>query len=273
MTERQHIKTPSEMLLELVELSNPTSEEPQHFTDLANQGNALFLMRQGSKAVIGYFVSQWPSYAARRDFYREMNALGGLISEGVIRTESTAVGEGIEFCLKDRAEPSVTTTFVPLHGAPAFNVSEGDDRGIPLPGQAIATITVSLEAVVRERVVPPLLDAIARFQARNAILPYTFRVDHDSLYFQSQPKEFWISLSKQPLDIQRKYINLMVDLRESRNEHVKQDSSDAVPLFQEPLLLEALRGIEGRYTGSTYYTEPQKPNSSKASSENKPAQV
>ena len=258
MTELQQVKTPSETLLQLLELSDPASGEPQHFTDLANQSRALFLMRRGNQAVIGYLVSQYPTHEAARDFYRELNDPEGLKSQGC-RVETDEEGNDINFYFSDKPAPSIKTYFLDMERGD-FHINNETES--PLPGQAIMAIIVSLEDLVKEKLVPPALEAIVHYQAPSPFLP---------VYFNSD----FISPPIPPTEEERK--ELVSDIKKSvgtvrGGEVLTQETADSILAWIErnklastdtphiifnQLFFEALQGIKDRYKGDLNYTRQE----------------
>lgn len=159
---------PSKMLIQLLETTNPTDDRPQHLTELGNEHNALFLMRQGSQAVIGYLINSWPGYKERVEFFGKMEELK---REGVrVQTDTEESIDGSDFYIGASEKPSVRASFVDLSKDDRFSI-DGDP---PSPGHAMVTVTVSLDDLVQNPPVSHILDAVASYYAPQPALPRQF---------------------------------------------------------------------------------------------------
>ncbi len=255
MTERQRVKTPSETLLQLLELSDPASGEPQHFTDLANQSRALFLMRRGNQAIIGYLVSQYPTHEADRDFYRELNDPEGLKSQGC-RVEADEEGNDINFYFSDKPAPSIKTYFLDLMERRDFHINNETEQ--PLPGQAIMAIIVSLEDLVQEKSVLPALDAAVHYQARSPFLPVYFKSDLPIPLTEEQRKELVFDIKKSVGTVRGGDILTQetADRIISFTGIAKSESTSRSGISMR-LFSEALQGIKDRYKGDLNYARQE----------------
>lgn len=177
----QHARRPSRVLFDMLEQTGP-EDTPQHLPALANQYDALLLMRQGGQAVLGY-LSERPVSTNEKDLWekqveglKEQGVRMGKVLEGQEGHVAGLLGDHLEFYLEGQAEPVFTMYTIDIGDDPRFYI---DDRE-PNPGFSLVFLQVNDLKNLNDLAVQRALDSVVAHMVVEPYVPRQFEYNSDN---------------------------------------------------------------------------------------------